>query len=286
MSTVRVRRVSLAVAWIGTLMACRAPAGDKAAALTTEPAHNAPPVAVRSVLLSPSAAMLVPGLHQGLVVTVLGADGRTLTDRTIVWTTSDPGVAIVSPMMFTGAKPPRSPDAMLFAVRSGSATITATVDGVAARMSVSVDAPSGSETGVVVDGFSVVEYEYASAPGKWNYAPLVRFRNTMSQHAAEVIAFSFSIPGFNSAPGFVSLCGTSLYLAPDQSADLFHEIYGDYQFEFGPSDQRANGDSATATFDIRDDNGKVAQLVVRGPVVAGGLPTTYTGGTPATPISC
>jgi hypothetical protein len=286
MSTTQIRHACAAVAWIGTLTACGAPGSDNTAVLTTEPVTNAPPLAVKSVLVSPSAAMLVPGLRQGLVVTVLGTDGRALTDRTVAWTTSDPSVVAVSPVVFTGTKPPQAPDAMLFAVRSGSATITATVDGVFGRMSVTVDAPSVSEKGVVVDSFSVVEYQYASVPGKWDYAPLVRFRNTLSQHTAEVIAFSFSIPGFNSGPGLGSLCGTSLHLGPDQSADLFHEIYGDYQFGFGPSDQRASGDSATATFDIRDDDGKVAQLVVRGPVVSGALPTTYTGGTPSTPISC
>jgi len=160
------------------------------------------------------------------------------------------------------------------AVGPGQAIVTARVDGLIAAATVTVPAPTslGTSDVMLVDSFSMIEFQYASAPGHWFYAPQVRVHATPG-HTASVLVLKFSIPGLGNPPPFG--CGANLSVMP---RDLFGEVYGDWLLEIDDRDRRATGEPATATITFVDDAGTVATRVVSGPIVQGSLPTTYTGG--------
>ena len=85
------------------------------------------PVRVAQVLVSPATvALVVGGEGVQLTATVLAADGRTLTDRTVTWSIASSAVASVST------------SGLVTAVGAGSATISATADGVSGSAGVTV----------------------------------------------------------------------------------------------------------------------------------------------------
>ncbi len=98
---------------------------------TTEPPS---PVAVASVILSPTTATLVVGTVSEFTATARDSAGKTLTGRDVVWTTTDPMVAWVSDVGEAKGE------------GEGSVTITATIEGVSASAVVSVAAavPTGT----------------------------------------------------------------------------------------------------------------------------------------------
>jgi uncharacterized protein YjdB len=96
------------------------------AAVTVTPL---PPPPVASVTVTPATASIVVGQTRQLTATLRDAGGNVLTGRAISWTTSASGVATVSN---TG---------LVTAVAVGSATITATSEGVNGTASVTVTGP-------------------------------------------------------------------------------------------------------------------------------------------------
>ncbi|HEU4878346.1 MAG TPA: Ig-like domain-containing protein, partial [Gemmatimonadaceae bacterium] len=85
-----------------------------------------PPASVATVLLqAPTGAEVVVGGTQMLSAIPKDAKGNSLTDRITTWTSSDPGKVSVTSGLVTG-------------VALGSATITATIDGVSSTIDVSV----------------------------------------------------------------------------------------------------------------------------------------------------
>ena len=84
------------------------------------------PVPVGSVTVAPTSSTVTVGATTQLSATVRDADGATVTDRVVTWTTSDPLIALVSGTgLVTGVNP-------------GSATITATSEGRSGTSSVTV----------------------------------------------------------------------------------------------------------------------------------------------------
>jgi hypothetical protein len=88
------------------------------------------PVPVAEVVLTPNAATLVPSQTLALNVALRDADGLPLSGRTVTWSSSDPQVASV---------PPGS--GLVRGVSPGTATITATSEGVSASATVTVVGP-------------------------------------------------------------------------------------------------------------------------------------------------
>ena len=87
-----------------------------------------PPAPVARVDVTPATASVVAGGAQQLAATTRDAAGTALAGRTVVWTSSNPAVATVSG---TG---------LVTAVAPGSATITATAEGVAGAAAITVTA--------------------------------------------------------------------------------------------------------------------------------------------------
>ena len=84
------------------------------AACGTDPSGDPPPVA--EVVVAPATATVETGGQVQLTATLTDADGRTLTGRTIAWTSSDEAVATVAD------------DGAVAGVSEGAATITATAE--------------------------------------------------------------------------------------------------------------------------------------------------------------
>ena len=80
----------------------------------TDPSNDPPPVA--EVVVTPAAAAVEAGGQLQLTATLKDADGRTLTGRTVAWSSSDPAVATVAD------------DGAVAGVTEGSAMITATAE--------------------------------------------------------------------------------------------------------------------------------------------------------------
>ena len=92
-------------------------------------------VPVASVTVTPSPASVSVGQTMTLTATVKDANGNVLTGRVVAWSTSNPGVATVSP---TGA---------VTGVAAGTVTITATSEGKSGTSTVNVTfAPVGTVT--------------------------------------------------------------------------------------------------------------------------------------------
>jgi hypothetical protein len=87
-----------------------------------------------------------------------------------------------------------------------------------------------------------------------------------------VTTLQFTIPASDYPVTFG--CGALITPAP---RELNGEVYGDWAFEIGPGGQMA-GATATAVVTYIDDAGVQATSTIRGAVVAGSGPETYTGG--------
>jgi uncharacterized protein YjdB len=98
---------------------------------------------VSSLAITPGTASLVVGGAVSLVATPTDASGTVLTDRTVSWSSSAPAVATVSP---TG---------VVAGVAPGSATITATSEGVSATATVTVSLVPVSAVAVLPSTASV-----------------------------------------------------------------------------------------------------------------------------------
>jgi len=125
-----------------------------------------PPAAVATITLDATSLSLYPGLTRVVASTVKDANGSVLSDRTISWSSSNGGVASV-----TG-------QGAITSAAFGSATITATVEGKSATVSVSVKhdpilfvhgfASSGQIWGTMI-GSLVADGWLASDMTNWSY---------------------------------------------------------------------------------------------------------------------
>jgi uncharacterized protein YjdB len=93
---------------------------------------------VATVTVTPGSASLAPGAAQAFTAELRSASGTVLTGRPIAWTSSDPSV-------FTLATA-SGPDVSGTAAAAGTATVTATSEGVAGTASVTVSLNVGSVT--------------------------------------------------------------------------------------------------------------------------------------------
>ena len=218
--------------------------------------------------ITAASTALVIGEEAVLLVVARDAMGKQLFNDPVVWSSSSPSTLEVTSPGYAVAR--------IRGLSAGVATVSATVQGKSQTVLISVsDLPVPSGAVLVVDSFSVVEFQYPSAPNNWYYAPLVRVRETGLGNALAVVGYDFIIPGFGPAPP----CATYRPVGRGVTLDLFREVYGDYGYTLWNSGARAAGRVATALITVRDGSGPPTTLTVTGPIVSGSLPTTYTGGT-------
>ena len=162
------------------------------------------------------------------------------------------------------------------AVGPGQATIRAQADGLTATISVVVLGPTstGASEALVVQDFSMIEFQYPSEPGRWFYAPQLRVLAAPGR-TVSILRLTFSIPGLaDPIPSFG--CGATLSAGAPR--ELNGEFYGDWTMSIDGPGRQASGEDATAVISFLDDAGTIATRTVRGPVVRGSLPATYSGG--------
>jgi uncharacterized protein YjdB len=97
------------------------------------------PAPVATVTVTPNPASVAVGATVQLTATLKDANGNTLTGRTVAWTTSNASFATVN-----------SSSGLVTGVAAGSATITATSEGKSGTSAVTVTAPSGGGSNVLV----------------------------------------------------------------------------------------------------------------------------------------
>ncbi len=223
----------------------------------------------------PGDRTLVIGASLKIAAWVVGQDGRALpTQPDVAWNSSLAAIATVRPVPYGGNN---GHNAAVTAVAGGVTTITATAGGATATLEVTVFLPPPpGPSGLAVVTFTMLEFQYPENPGLWVYAPQLRVTESAGG-TVDVLGLAVTVPGFGTPPPF---CG-SIRLGPFESRDLNVELYGDYQIsvDAGTSGRRVTaGELATAVIRYRKADGEVVDLTVTGPIVAGTLPTTYTGG--------
>jgi hypothetical protein len=120
----------------------------------------------------------------------------------------------------------------------------------------------------------MIEVQYPGRSNKWFYAPQIRVAEATNQGSIVVTGADLTIPGMLPRPW---RCPTDQRLGPGESRELFPEIYGDYPLTFDDGNRRFAGD-ATIVLHFKDDSGGTNVTTVTAPIVAGDLPTTYSGG--------
>jgi ribosomal protein S28E/S33 len=160
------------------------------------------------------------------------------------------------------------------AVAAGRVGVIASINNMKVVAFLTVLGPEsvGQSDVLVIESFSMLEFQYPSALDRWFYAPQMRAHAAPGRRVS-VLVMRFTIPGLDNAPAFG--CGANLMENP---RDLFGEVYGDWLLTIDETGRRATGDVATVTITYVDDTGMAGTRVVAGPVVPGTLPATYTGG--------
>jgi hypothetical protein len=77
------------------------------------------------------------------------------------------------------------------------------------------------------------------------------------------------------------ICASGVRVPKGEAAELFHEIYGDWELTFdrGADGARASGSDASATLYFLDADNRLDSVAIHGPIVPAPPLTTYTGGT-------
>jgi hypothetical protein len=137
---------------------------------------------------------------------------------------------------------------------------------------------------LAIESFTMIEYQYPSAPGWWSYAPQIRVDETSGHGSITIFRIDITIPGFGPSPG---VCSTGIRVAAGSGRDLVSERYGDYELSYDAGGKRAEPGEATVVLTYSDETGRKGTLSAHGPIVSGALPTTYTGGqSTMAPLDC
>ena len=199
------------------------------------------------------------------------------------WRSGDPSIATVEPWTSSPWGNPQF--GYVVGIRPGTTVVEGTGGGATATIAVTVlaPAPASAVSPVVVD-FRMLELEFG-APGSnsWYYAPELVLRDTTGRGGTAVIALSVDLPGI----------GTSFpchMLRPVGSSptEVLHESHGQFEFSFYDLDSaaRASGTETVAHITLRIPGPAAMTIDVRGPIVPGSRPTTYTGGYAGDVLSC
>jgi len=108
------------------------------------------------------------------------------------------------------------------------------------------------------------------------YAPQMRVTEISGVGGLTLTNVRFDIAGFPN----IWDCGIGQRLAPGESRELFHEIYGDYPLSFDHGQLGSPGPVGVVLSYV-DDSGRKDSISVSVPITPGGFPTTYTGGSGA-----
>jgi hypothetical protein len=161
------------------------------------------------------------------------------------------------------------------AVGVGTVDVVVRAGGFTARKTIDVLPPTSTTSGALtIDSFSVIEFEYPSAPGQKYYAPQVLVR-AASTTAVTVLTLGFHIPGLLDPIPVIDCRG---HVPAGETRQLNGEVYGDWAFAlFGPG-RAASGEPVTMSLIFVDATGDSGMITMTGPVVPGSLPEPDSSG--------
>jgi hypothetical protein len=175
----------------------------------------------------------------------------------VTWQTTNPGILGVH--VYTG---------YAVALAPGKVLVRADANGLFAFATISVLNPKaiGPSDALIVDSFSVIDFQYASTTPAWAYAPQIRAHAALGRRAT-VLNIQFSLPklGYTSES---KRCGA---LLPQSPVELNGVVIGEWFLAFA-ADQELTGGEATATISFVDDAGTLSTRTVRGSIVRGSPP--------------
>jgi hypothetical protein len=214
--------------------------------------------------------VLLAGMARTIAVNVRDSRSQPFENGLVTWSSNDTAVVKVAPKGNCGpGATPGCYRTSVYTISSGTAKITATIDGISTIVTVEVPTVVAGASGISAD-FHVIAY------GNNAYAPFIKVTETSGNSRADIIAVFFSMPGVVGPVKGGWLCSGSAALEAHGSNDLFQEVYGEYQMAFGGAN--ATSDTAHATLYVRRQPGVAATLELTAVAVPGTLPTTYTGG--------
>jgi hypothetical protein len=238
--------------------------GDLQTTPSTSPATSTSATpSVVSLVVSPDTIQLKIGDGVTLGASYVMSNGARVP-ATVQWRSGNDEIVSLNPA-----------NGYLAGVGPGQTVISAVSGSLIAFASVTVAGPStvGSSDALIIESFSMIAFQYQSQPNQWYYAPEIRARAAPG-HSAIVGTLKFSVPGLDDPiPAFA--CDATL---SGTARELNGEVYGDWMMSVFGQGHQATGGDATATITFVDDAGVLATRVIHGPVVQGGLPSTYTGG--------
>ena len=190
------------------------------------------------------------------------------------WRSRDPSIATVNPR--------GNSDGYVVGRRPGSTLIEGSALGATATIAVTVLAPASASTvsPVVVD-FRMFEVRYDPASSFWSYAPALVLVDTTGRGGSAIIGVSFDLPGLGGSP----TCIMDRAVGSDPLT-VFHESYGDFELTIDGGGTRASGSEAVAHVTLRVPGPAGMTIDVRGPIVPGSVPTTYSAGLRGDVLSC
>lgn len=192
------------------------------------------------------------------------SDGSRIEVPHADWFTANLSVLAINPVTGIAA-----------AVGAGIAVVSVRAEGFTASATLTVEAPSIAKSGALtINAFSVVEFEYDTAPGQTFYAPKLLVTAGAST-SVTVLTLDFHIPGLDDPIPTIGCGGRVL---AGLTRQLNGEVYGDWTFSMYDTGQRATREPATAVVTFIDDTGAAGTITVRGPIESGGLPGAYSGG--------
>ena len=239
------------------------------------PAENsstaaAPPAAAPATPRTDSVSISLPrtvglGSIFTLRAILVRSDGSRIEASQPRWFTPNLSVVAINPVTGIAA-----------AVGVGTAVVTVSAEGLTATAMLTVEAPpnvtrSGALT---VDAFSVVEFEYETAPGWKFYAPQLLVTAAPST-SVTVLTLEFHIPGLDEP---IPIIGCGGLVSAGATRRLNGELYGDWAFTVDDPGHHATGEPSTAVVTFIDDTGAVGTITVRGAIEPGEPPDTYSGG--------
>jgi len=188
----------------------------------------------------------------------------------IVWST--PGPAIVA-LWSIGPQAVR-----ITALEPGVTTVQAGVNNATRSLAVTVLPVTSQPSTLVAVDFRMLEVQIGDS---WEYAPQLVLRDESAKGGSALIAVKFEVPGLGATPS----CAMVRPVGP-APVEIFHEMYGDFELAIGGGALRASAGDAIARLTVRTGDGTAATLVLRGPIVPGSLPTTYSSGLFSGALAC
>ena len=199
----------------------------------------------------------------------------------VTWRNTDPSVATVEPF---GTD---SGEATVTGIRPGTTVIEGSALGVTVTIAVTVLAPAPvSAVSPVTMDFRMFEWHFNPASNFWHYSPQIVLVDTTGSGGSAIVGVSFDLPFPNQGVVRSINCVMDRAVGSDP-LEVFHAETGGFELLMNFNNgQRVSGSEAVAHVILRIPGPAAMTIDVRGPILPGSFPPTYTGAAFADVLSC